>query len=334
MIWKYSIVVVCAVVVGLVTGLSVGAQETPEQGAPSTLKVNQIMRVGDRIVTAEQLIARVWDFESSIPQNERVLEPALAYLRDVTLLELEADRLGLTLTQEEIEKVTSAQLNRIREEIRRSTRGAVPYEEWLQRQGLDKTSFERYVRDRARVILLKYVMVNWFEKHHDFIEAAHIVVHTRDRANDLHQRLRETAPDRLLERFEELAVQHGVDPAAGVTKGRLPRLYVNDGSVVDAVHNTAWALEDMKFSEPVRAKYTGDRTFYHIVLRIRTYNQPNKPLTEVRDELIESYDVQVGYDEDTSFEERYNRFVRWAFNTQGYEVERRLPGFDTDPDVE
>jgi len=319
---KSLLVVLCAVAVGLLTGLSVGAQETPEKGAESTLKVNQVMRVGNRIITAEQLIARVWDFESSIPYSQRVLEPAMAYLRDVTLLEIEADRLGLKLTEEEIDAATKQQLDRVKEELRRRTRGAMTYEDWLAHEGLEQVGFEAYVRDRARVILLKRVMVNWFEKHHDFIEAAHIVVRQRDRANDLHQRLRETAPENLLERFEELAVQHSEDPGAGVSRGRLPHLYRNCGSIVEGVHQGAWALEDMKFSDVLRVQY-GDQMLYHIVLRIRTYKQPNRRLTDVREELILADDVD---------DPRFNRWVRWAFNTQGYKVERRLPGFDTKPD--
>jgi hypothetical protein len=317
-------VAAAALVVGLVTGINVGAQEVTDQGAESTLRVNQVLRVGDRIVTAEQLIARVWDFESSLKHEERVLTPALTYLRDATLLQIEAERLGLEILEEEVERVTQDQLDRIKEELRRRTRGAMPYEEWLPQQGLNQEDFEQYVRDRSRIILLKRILVNWFEQTHDFTEAAHIIVSQRDRANELHRRLRETAPGRLLERFEELAVQHSEDPGAGVNRGRLPILYRDCGSVVDRVHETAWKLGDMEFSEPVRVEY-GERSFYHIVLRIRTFEQEAKDLADMRAELAEADDVP---------DDRFNRWVRWVFNTQKYPVERRLPGYDTEPDVD
>lgn len=303
----------------LAFGFMAGAQKVPEKGEKTTLKPGQIMRVGDKVITAEDLVARMWDFESVLPQDERILANSLTYLRDTALLDLEAKRLGLVVSDSVVETETIKQVDAIKLMVKERTRGMMTYEEWLKQQGLDQDSFETYVRDRARIIVLKRVLVNYFEQTEPSLEGKHILVEKLATAKDLHERLKKCPKDKLDDMFEDLAVLHSIDPGAGVTRGKLPRIFENDGTFVEAVADALWMLEDGEFSEPVKSEYG-----WHILKRDRTHKPKKRPLSEMKEDLLKTPDRQ-------NDQEYFNRWVRWVFNTQKYEVERRLPGYDVKP---
>lgn len=309
-----------AVCFGVAVGWQTGAQEVPDKGSYTTLKPNQVMRVGDKIITAEQLLARIWDYENMLEEKQRVLSPSLAYLRDTALLELEGKRLGFALTDAEVDAETQVQLKRIKDELHERTRGMVPYEKWLERQNLTKEQFEAYVRERAYLILAKRVLVHHFEKTTPSVDSSHILHRTLAEAQSTHKILTETDGKKLREKFEDLAVQRSIDPAAGVTKGGLPRLFENDDTVVRPVADAIWKLKDGQYSEPVKSDYG-----WHIVARWSTITPEAKPLAQMRAELLKEPERERD-------QEYFNRWVRWVFNTQKYPQERRLPGFDCKPD--
>lgn len=318
--WMYRLAAVIVIAAAcLIAGYSAGAQHVPDKGAETTLKPGEVMRVHKKVITAEELIARVWDFESVLKPHERVLANSLTYLRDTALLEIEGDRQNLKLTDAEVDAETVRLIDSIKQMVRQQTRGMIPYEEWLKEQGLEKDTFEIYLRDRAWVILMKRILTRYFEETEPYIESKHILVKTLDKANELHKRLQAVAPNKLDEYFEDLAVQHSEDPGAGVTRGKLPRAYENDGSLVKEASDALWKLKDGEISGPVKTDYG-----YHIFKRDRTLTPVKRPLKDMRDELIKRPERQ---DEELYF----NRWVRWTFNTQKYEVERRLPGYDVKP---
>ncbi|MBZ0136701.1 MAG: peptidylprolyl isomerase [Planctomycetes bacterium] len=300
-------------------GFEAGAQRVPEKGEQNSLKPGQVIRVGDKIITGEELIARIWDFEAVLPIEQRVLEPSMSYLRDTALLDLEAKRLELTLSDDIISGETQRQIDAIKQMVKERTRGMMTYEEWIKQQGLDQQGFEVYVRDRARIIVLKRVLVRYFEETEPSLEGKHILVKTLDLATNLHQRLKKTPKDKLDEVFEDLAVLHSIDPGAGVTRGKLPRIYENDDSLVKPAADALWELKDGEFSEPVKTDYG-----YHIFKRDRTLTPKRRPLGEMKNELLAAKDR-------ANEEDYFNRWVRWVFNTQKYVYERRLPGYDCKP---
>ncbi|MCC6466215.1 MAG: peptidylprolyl isomerase [Planctomycetes bacterium] len=311
--WWRGICLVAALGGALAAGYGAGAQNTPP--APKqTLQVGQVLRVGSRVVTAEDLVARIWDNESALPQDQRILAPSLNYLRDVAVLELEAERLQANVTTQEVTDAATQQIERVKAEVKQKTLGTITYEQWLQQQGLTKEGFENYVRDRSRVILLKRLLVTWFEETTESLEASHILVAKQSTAEELHKRLSATPKAEQAAKFEELAVQHSTDPAAGVTQGRLPRIYRNDGALVQEAADALWKLSDGEFCAPVKTQFG-----WHLFRRSRTFAGSAKKFAELRPELLKRPDVE---------DERFNRWVRWVFNTQKYEVERRLPGYD------
>lgn len=309
-----SIAIAC-----LAFGFMAGAQSVPEKGEKTALKPGQVMRVGDKIITAEDLIARIWDFESVLPSDERVLANSLTYLRDTALLDIEAERLELKLDDSVIAAETTRQVDAIKVMVRERTRGMMTYAEWLKQQGLDQESFESYVGDRARTIVLKRVLVNYFEQTEPSLEGKHILVKELATAQDLHARLKKAPKDKVSELFEDLAVLHSDDPGAGVTRGKLPRIFENDGTLETPVADALWALKDGDFSEPVKSSYG-----WHLVMRDRTLTPKKLPLKDMLGDLLKTPDRA----DDAN---RFNRWVRWVFNTRKYTIERRLPGYDVKP---
>ena len=305
----------------LLIGYSAGAQEVPAKGTPNSLQPGQIWRVGDQIVTSDQLVARIWDTQTLLKPEERTFDRELVYLRDTALLPQEAKRLGgLSITDAEVQAETHKQVSALKARIKEDSRGLVTYEGWLEQQGMSPEEFEAYVFDRARIILMKRILVRYFEETEPSIDCSHILVKTRERAEDLHKRLKAASADKLNETFEDLAVQHSEDPAAGITKGRLPRIYEQDGTLVTEAAEALWKLKDKEFSGAVKTEYG-----YHIFLRRETFTPVRKPLAELRATLIKA-------ETRPNEEDYFNRWVRWVFNTQKYKVERRVPGFDCKPD--
>lgn len=314
--WWRGVCLAAALAGALAVGYGAGAQNTTP--APrQTLQVGQVLRVGSRVVTAEDLLARIWDNESAVPQEQRILSPSLNYLRDVAVLELEAERLKANVTAQEVADAANQQIERVKAEVKQKTLGTLSYEQWLQQQGLTQEGFENYVRDRSRVILLKRLLVSYMEDVTESLEASHILVAKQSTAEELHKRLAATPKAEQAAKFEELAVQHSTDPAAGVTQGRLPRIYRNDGSLVTEAADALWKLADGDYSAPVKTQFG-----WHIFRRSRTFAGTGKTFAELRPELLKRPDVD---------DDRFNRWVRWVFNTQKYEVERRLPGYDCRP---
>jgi len=305
----------------LLVGYSAGAQEVPERSAPNSLQPGQIWRVGDQIVTSDQLVARLWDSEVLVEPDKRMLAKEMVYLRDTALIPLEARRLGgVSVTDAETQLETQNQITMLKAELKARTRGLVSYEDWLKQQGMTVEEFETYVFERARIILMKRILVRYFEETEPSIDCSHILLRTVERANDIHKRLKETSAAKLEETFEDLAVQHSEDSTAGVTRGRLPRIFQNDGTLVAEAEEALWKLKDAEFSEPVKTDYG-----YHVFLRRKTYSPPRQPLSALRDKLIKAPTRENEQD-------YFNRWVRWVFNTQKYKVERRLPGYDCKPD--
>ncbi|MCB9932510.1 MAG: peptidylprolyl isomerase [Planctomycetes bacterium] len=317
-----SLFVALIAAVCLVVGYQAGAQDVPGKGARNSLNPGEVMRVGHKVITSEQLIARMWDYEFMAQPEKRVLNDSLTYLRDTAVIELEAERLGgLNLTDEEIDRETDRQVEAIRQMVKQDTHGMLTLEDWLKQQnvGMDLEGFRAYVRERAPIFITRRVLVRYFEATEPSLECKHILLKTLSDANEVHKILKETAAKELDSKFEDLAVQRSIDPAAGMTRGKLPRIFENDGTLVKEAAEALWELKDGEYSEPIKTDFG-----WHIFKRDRTLVPLKKPLKELRDELMKQPDRSNEND-------YFNRWIRWVFNTRKYQYERRLPGFDCRP---
>ncbi|MBE7491360.1 MAG: peptidylprolyl isomerase [Planctomycetes bacterium] len=305
------------VAVALGAGYTAGAQSTPKKGEPNDLEVGQVMRVGSHIITAEDLIARIGDAERMLKPEHHLVAPSLAYLRDVALLDLESRRLGLVLSGEEIETCTRQQIENVKAEIKRSSRGMLTYEQWLEQQGLTKESFETYLLERAPIILRKRVLVTYFSEVTQSLEAWHILVRNQSAAQAIYDELRVLAADKRIQRFEELAVQKSEDTSSSINKGRIGRIYRDSATLVPEAETALWNIKDDEVAPPVKSSFG-----WHVFLRRLTLTPAAKPLAAERDRLMKAEDVK---------EDLFNTWVRHVGITQKYVIERRLPGFDCKP---
>lgn len=308
---------VAALSVALGAGYAVGAQATPDKGAATTLEVGQVMRVGDRIVTAEDLIARIGDAERMLKPEDHLVAPSLAYLRDVALLDLESGRLGLVVTAAEVEACTQQQIENVKAEIKRTSRGMLSYEQWLEQQGFTKEAFENYLRERAPIILRKRALVGYFKEYTPSLEAWHILVRTQSAAQAIYDELKALPEAKRIERFEELAVQKSEDSSSNLNKGRIGRIYKDSATLVPEAETALWAAKDNEVTAPVKSAYG-----WHVFLRRQTFTPVVKPFAEARDAMLKSPDAT---------EADFNTWVRHVGITQKYPIERRLPGFDCKP---
>lgn len=314
-----AVLVLFAASAGYLAGAQ-GAEKPNTSPLPvkRTLKPNQIARVGERIVTAEQLLARIYDVEQGVPPDRRNLDTALHYLVHVQLLELEAERIGCELKPSEIEAVTKQQYDSIKKHVHERFAGALTWDEWLKQQGMTDEGFKRYLGARARIILLKRLVVHYYFDYHDSLECAHILVERQKTAEDIIAEVKKGV------KFEDLAVKHSQDISTAQNGGRLPRHFKGDG-LAKEIENKLWTMSDGEVAGPVQSAFG-----WHVVRRI-SLNKGNKArFFDRRGELLARADVP---DEDrTGRNPSFNRWVSCVMSPGDYKTERRLPGLDVEPD--
>jgi hypothetical protein len=306
----------------LAIGYNAGAQASKEDKPDPALyqgplKVGEVLKVGDKVITAEDLIARTWDAEGLIKPEQRMMIGNINYLRNKALLELESERMGNVVSEEETSSVTESLIANIKAQAKKSSMGTLTFEQYLAQLGLNKDSLETYIKDRARVILLKRLLVWHFKLTVDSIEPAHILVTKKEVADQIYRKLKTAKAEDVRTTFEDLAVQRSEDASTVSLKGRLPRIWKDASPLVEEATKALWDLKDDSFSKPVKTGFG-----YHIFYRINTRNGLNDSFSKMRSQLINMQDIA-----DVDF----NNWVRWVANTQGYKVDRRLPGYDVQP---
>lgn len=314
---SHRLVVRTALVVALFAALSgayfLGAQDTDKEKNPErTLKSGQVMKVGSEIITAEDLLGRIWDYEQALPKERRYMLDSLMYLRDMALLRLEAKRIGVEVTDEEVETETDKQLKFVKSEVKRKTMGTMTFQQWLQQQGLTEDGFRKYLSARAKTILLKRLLVHYFRNTTESLDGQHIIVKKRALADDIYKRL-EAGSD-----FGDLAVKYSAESSAGINKGKLPRIYKNDGTLIKEVADELWSLKDGEYSKPFNSDYG-----YHIVRRIKAYPPArSESFAQMRAWLFKQPNIPESW---------FTQWVSWVLNTQKYPVETRIPGYEVEP---
>jgi hypothetical protein len=314
-----GLVLCCALGVGYLAG----AQDKPKDEAakkPSTLEVGQVLRVGNRIVTAEDLIARIREAEYGVRDDQRLLISSLLYLRDAALFELEAERLGLVLTTEEVESCAQGQITFTKEAVKRRHQGVLVWKDWLaQNYGMTEEQFEAYVRERAPVILRRRALVNYFLQTTEGIEVYHILLAKQGEAEAVHDKLTKEPAATRNKLFEDLAVKDSIDTTSNLNKGRVSsRVYKNAWYLEPPTAEAAlWALKDGEVTTPIKSRYG-----WHVFQRRQTYTPQPRKFADMRDELLKATDP----DPNTS-----NIWVLFVGNTQKYPIEQRVPGLDCKP---
>lgn len=125
------------------------------QSASEKLPPGVVARVNDRTITAEDIIARLNEVEKANTGKGQFIRPAYSYLMYLEILRAEAQRLGVTTTEEERRELTKQQVDAAKAELHRRHAGQVPWERFVLEMGHTPESFETYVYDRTEQVLLK-----------------------------------------------------------------------------------------------------------------------------------------------------------------------------------
>lgn len=317
------LIALCLLTLGL--GYTVGAQSAEKPSTASTqysgpLKIGELLKVGDKIVTAEDLLARTWDAEGLLKPEQRMMGRNIDYLQNKALLELESERLGVNITKEEVVNVTATQLENIKAQVKRSAMGTITFEQYLAQLGMTKLGLEKYIADRAKIILMKRLLVWHMKRTVDSVDCAHILVVKKSMADDIYRKVKAAKAGTARITFEDLAVLHSVDSRTSGLKGRLPRMWKGARLLVKEATDAIWKLKDNEVGKPVKTAFG-----YHVFYRICTYKGIDKSFKEMRADLLTSPDIS---------EDAFKIWVTWVAATQNYKVDRRIPGYHVLPNTQ
>jgi foldase protein PrsA len=297
-----------------------GAQDA--KPAERTLKVNQVARVSESVITAETLIERITEIERGLDPEARVAKAALDMLVAERLLELEADRLEATVKAREIgdemaviEKSWRDEHTRENEaRLRNQRERGVPedpesWEGWLQRRtGMKPAEFGAWLRPTAARNIRLRLVVGYWEKSSENAEAWGLRCENEKTANELRSRILKG------ENFSTLARGHSNESRSRDNGGNLGSIWPRDGRLDSEVDTEFWKLKDGETSKPIKTEQG-----WWIVQRRATVLANEAPFYELRESLIGMPNVDN------------NRFQAWrnAVASSGrYKYERRVPGWD------
>ncbi len=301
-------------------GYIAGAQEEKKRPPEKTLKVNQVARVGESIISAEEFIERVNEIERAMNPEKRVAQAALDLLVGERLLELEADRIEAVVKAREVgdemakleqqwrSQHEREQAERVKDQRSRGApENPEPWEDWLKRRaGMTPAEFSAWIRTHSTRNIRLRLVVGFWEETNEHAEAWGISCRTEKEATDLRNRVLKG------ESFSTLAREASTSNQD--TGGKIGMVWRNDGRLDPEVDEAFWKLKDGAISQPVKTEHA-----WWIVLRKVTVLANQAPFYDLREELLKRPNVDS------------NRFQAWrnAVASGGrYAYERRMPGWD------
>lgn len=182
------------VLLGLVCGslltglLIVSGQSSNAQPATETLPRGVVARVGNRLIEAESVLARINEYERTQDIAHQHLRQAYTYLINLELLRAEAERLNIVVTPEERKEVADAQIEAAKQALRSRHAGQVTWETFLQGMNMTPKEFEEHVLERAEQILLKRRLIWYWEWSTPSVGFTQIVLRNMIEATTVHQK--------------------------------------------------------------------------------------------------------------------------------------------------
>ena len=281
----------------------------------------------DRLLTQAQATyeAREQDFPAAgTPEFAQLRNAIVRSLVEQAQFEIAAQEMGITVTDEELEK----RLDELKEQFFEGD--DVKYKEELEKQGLTE---EQVLKDlRTRMLSEKIfeqvtseVQVSdadieaYYEENKAQFEqpssreVRHILVKTKAEADEIHAELENGG------NFAKLAKEHSEDPASAKEGGKFT---AQKGATVAPFDKVAFELETGELSEPVKTQFG-----WHIIEATGDIEEAStQPLTEVEDQIST-----------TLLEEKKNaRINEWVADLQKRFAELIVyaPGFEPPPEAE
>lgn len=317
----------CSAVIAVFCLLGFGATAQDVARSPvRTLKPGQVARVGESVITAEQLIQRMVEAQR-MPPYAVTVDGVLTVMLAERLLELEAARVGADLKPREVQADVDkyyaqaqaefeAEARELAAEQRRQKQPEVPlkWDEWLKlRTGLTDAQFTGLLRMRVRNDLLKRLVIwHWFVSSRT-IDVKLIRCSRKDKVESVLQKISAGAD------FDTLVVAHSEMPNPNQKDpGRVSQVVANDGTLTAEVDKAAWELKDGAISGAIESEGA-----WYIVKRIQVSIPNEARFFDLRESLLAKPNIND------------NMLERWrrAVTASGrYVVERRVPGVDCEAD--
>jgi foldase protein PrsA len=306
-------VVVIALAAGAV-GFFAGAQDTPKAEPERTLKVNEVARVGERVITAEEFIQRLIEREQIYQDPDlRSATWALDSLILEEMLESERTRLQADPKRREIDaeydilnKEFEAQLAQHNKDLE------VPYtrEQFIEaKTGLSVVEFDAKLRQIAMENLVRRMVVNYWTISTDSADAEGLQMASKDDLVAIRLRLLKG------EKLGPIARANSTDMHTREGNGVIGTVYPKDGTFAAPELETAfWSLKDGEWSDPIKTD-----TGYWLVRKAKSYLGNQAQFFDLRDECLKRRNPS---DE---------LMIKWRHALAGsgrLKFERRMPGWD------
>jgi hypothetical protein len=184
-----------------------------------------VARVGDREVFVSELLS-AWMLTDSVG-----LRDMLENLVTTRLVTAEAERLGITISDEELGAQFAIAIAELESGLQRNQPG-VSLDEWIAGGlGLDPTRYRLGVREDVRRRLLAERVVREFIYTQDWAEVRVLVAETREEADGALARIEAGEP------FARVAGELSIDPS-GKGGGRIPPVVRNESALSRLAYST------------------------------------------------------------------------------------------------
>jgi parvulin-like peptidyl-prolyl isomerase len=315
-----------AIAAAMAFGMTTGAQDTPRP-QQRTLKPNQVARVGEHIITAEQLLQRMTETERLSNGQPASVAAVLDVLRAERILEAEAARIEADLKPREVQAEVDSFLSRAKSQYeadakeisREQERAKQPvnpptWAEWLAlKTGLTEGELTGLLRIRVRNDLLKRLVIWYWFASSTTIDARLIRCADKNKIEEARQKIAAGAG------FDTLVIAYSDHPTSKQAKpGLVAQLVENDGTRPAEVGKAAWTLKDGETSVVIESGKA-----WYLVRRERTTPANEARFFDMRESLLARANV------DDNMLERWRNAVIAGGR---YVIERRLPGVDCDAD--
>lgn len=281
---------VFAIIAALLIGLAAGCGQKSSEA---------VAKVNGEVITKDEL----YDL-----MVKAVGDQALDYLITQKIIELEAKKQNITVTDEDINKEL--------EKVYEAYGGETIFKQNLELSGhsLDEYKEELALTIKAkklmepRIEITEEEMKAYFDEHKDEfaqeqqVHARHILVDDENLAREIYEKLKKG------EDFAELAKQYSTDTATKDNGGDLG--FFGKGEMVEEFEKVAFSLKVGEISSPVKTEYG-----YHII-KVEEKKEAQEPNYENSKEKIK--DILF----DQKFQEEYYSWIQELYSQ--YEIENLL----------
>ncbi|MCA8914002.1 MAG: peptidylprolyl isomerase [Planctomycetes bacterium] len=310
-----------AVAAGAV-GFVAGAQDAKPEPV-RTLKVNQVARVGERVITAEEFIQRALERERLYTDPDlRSAKWALDSLVMEELINLEANRIGASVKARELDaefkrrkEAWEAEFKAINDAVMEQQRknGAEPKgysrEEFLRlKYNMSLSEFEDNMRRATSDALLRRMVVNYWKFSTISADAMGIYMRNRKQLEDVIARINKG------EKFSLLAREVSEDMHTRQGMGVIGTIYPNDGSLTAEVDEAFWKLKKDEVSDIIPTEFG-----FWVVKKTGEFPANEAPFFDQRPSCIGAADPT---------DSLYQKWKNSTLASKRYTFERRMPGWD------